>query len=186
MIIAQQKKKENIVEYLIYMFNIEGMLRTLNFEMNEIEAALVNQYDVDEAKKQEIRNWYANLIKEMRSAGIVEKGHLEELHEIINELNLLHSTLLNIYQDEQYKKLNAKANDAIIDLIEKSGKKNIGPIEAAVNGLFGLLMLRMSNKEISPATEAAFNGISEMLAVLAHKYNEMKAGTLGMAAHQRN
>ncbi len=186
MIVALQKKKENIVEYLLYMFNIEGMLRTLNFDMNEIEAALVNQYDVDEAKKEEIRTWYANLIKEMRDSNIVEKGHLEELHEIITELNLLHSTLLNIYQDEQYKKLNVKANEAIIDLMDKSGKKNIGPIEAAINGLFGLLMLRMSNKEISPATESAFTNISELLALLAIKFKDMKAGNLGMPPHQKN
>lgn len=186
MIIALQKKKENIVEYLLYMFNIEGMLRTLNFDMNEIEGALIAQYDVDENKKAEIRVWYEQLIKEMRSSGLIEKGHLEELHEIITELNLLHSTLINIYQDEQYKKLNSKANDAISDLVEKSGSKHIGPIEAAINGLFGLLVLRMGNKEISPATEAAFTNISELLAYLAIKYKEMKAGTLGMPTHQKN
>ncbi len=186
MIIAQQKKKENIVEYLLYMFNIESMLRTLNFDMKEVEGALVNQYDVEEPKKEEIRAWYANIIQEMRRSGIQEKGHLDELHEIITELNLLHSTLLNIYQDDQYKKLNEKANDAVVDLIDKSGKKNIGPIEAALNGLFGLLMLRMANKEISPATEAAFASISELLALLALKYTDMKSGNLGMPPHQQN
>lgn len=186
MIVAFQKKKENIVEYLLYMFNIEGMIRTLNFDLNEIEPALIAQYDVDEVKTEEIRNWYSNLISEMRSSGIIEKGHLEELHEIITELNLLHSTLLTIYQDDQYKALNEKANEAITDLIEKSGKKNIGPIEAAINGLYGLLVLRMSNKQVSPATEAAFTNISELLAVLAYRYNEMKAGSLDLPMHQKN
>ena len=46
MIIALQKKKENIVEYLLYMFNIEVMIRTLNFDLKEIEPALIAQYDV--------------------------------------------------------------------------------------------------------------------------------------------
>ncbi len=186
MIIALQKKKENIVEYLLYMFNIEGMIRTLNFDLKEIEPALIAQYDVDEEKAEEIKKWYADLIAEMRTSGIQEKGHLEELHEIITELNLLHSTLLNIYQDDQYKSLNEKANEAIIDLIDKSGKKNIGPIEAAINGLYGLLVLRMGNKQVSPATEAAFVSISELLAVLAHRYKDMKAGTLDLPMHQKN
>ena len=186
MIIALQKKKDNIVEYLLYMFNIEGMLRTMNFDMAEIEAGLIAQYDVDEAKKEEIRNWYSGIIKEMRSSDLLEKGHLEDLHEIITELNLLHSTLLTLYQDEQYIKLNEKASEAIEDLINKSGNKNIGPIEAATNGLFGLLLLRMTNKEISPATESAFTNISELLAILVHRYNEMKAGTLGLPQHQKN
>ena len=100
MIIALQKKKENIVEYLLYMFNIEGMLRTTNFDMAKIESGLVAQYAVNEAKKEEIRNWYSGIIKEMRSSDLLEKGHLEDLHEIITELNLLHSTLLTLYQDE--------------------------------------------------------------------------------------
>ena len=76
MIIALQKKKENIVEYLLYMFNIEGMIRTLNFDLKEIEPALIAQYDVDEQKAEEIKKWYADLIAEMRTSGIQEKGHL--------------------------------------------------------------------------------------------------------------
>ena len=62
MIIALQKKKENIVEYLLYMFNIEGMIRTLNFDLKEIEPALIAQYDVDEQKAEEIKNGTPTLL----------------------------------------------------------------------------------------------------------------------------
>ena len=36
MLIAQAKQEENIVEYILYMFQLHDMLRGLNFEENAI------------------------------------------------------------------------------------------------------------------------------------------------------
>ncbi|MFW5767468.1 MAG: DUF4924 family protein, partial [Bacteroidota bacterium] len=62
MIIAKQKKQENIAEYVLYMWQIEDLLRALKFDEKLIEEQLVEQYDVPETEKTEIRNWYKGLV----------------------------------------------------------------------------------------------------------------------------
>ena len=37
MIIAQEKRKTNIAEYIIYMFQIEDMLRAMQFNNDQIK-----------------------------------------------------------------------------------------------------------------------------------------------------
>ena len=67
MLIAQQKRKENIAEYLLYLWQVEDMLRACDLDMDRVEAALVSRYDVDDAKRHEIRDWYENLVMLMHA-----------------------------------------------------------------------------------------------------------------------
>ena len=49
MIIAQQKRNENIAEYLLYMWQIEDILRAYHLDINLIELNLISKLlkDVD-------------------------------------------------------------------------------------------------------------------------------------------
>ena len=40
MIIARRKRKENIAEYLLYMWQVEDLIRANNFDMDSIRARL--------------------------------------------------------------------------------------------------------------------------------------------------
>ena len=41
MIIAKQKRKENIAEYLLYMWQIEDLIRANNFDMDLIRRTVI-------------------------------------------------------------------------------------------------------------------------------------------------
>ena len=77
MIIAQKKRKENIVEYLLYMWQVEDLIRAAGVSPEGIEQLLLPRYDVDEEKRAEIRSWYLELIEMMRTEGKVQSGHLD-------------------------------------------------------------------------------------------------------------
>ncbi|MGL5636915.1 MAG: DUF4924 family protein, partial [Bacteroidales bacterium] len=47
MIIASQKKKENIAEYLLYMWQVEDLIRAFKLDMDQIDQKLISQYQVD-------------------------------------------------------------------------------------------------------------------------------------------
>jgi hypothetical protein len=79
MIVAQEKRKTNIAEYIIYLWQVEDMIRALNFDMDKIESTLVAGYDVDEAKKVEISEWYKHHIVMMQKERIQKSGHLQVL-----------------------------------------------------------------------------------------------------------
>jgi hypothetical protein len=186
MIVAEAKRKENIVEYILYMWNVEDLVRSLNLEMDAINQKVVSQYQVDEAKRQEISEWYRKIISDMKSFDLIKKGHLPELNELITELNMLHDSLLHLYQDPRYIELERHANSNLKDLINKSGNKTISPIEAGLNGLYGIMLLRMKNKMISKDTEESIRTISDLFAYLALKFKEMKSGKLSFPAERQN
>ena len=51
MIIASQKKKENIAEYLLYMWQIEDIIRAYGLDIGKIQKHIINSYDLPEEQK---------------------------------------------------------------------------------------------------------------------------------------
>ncbi len=64
MLIARLKKDTNIVEYIIYMFQIEDILRSVQFDESKLEQYIISQFDQNEEVLNEIRDWYKAIILE--------------------------------------------------------------------------------------------------------------------------
>ncbi|PCJ89098.1 MAG: DUF4924 domain-containing protein [Flavobacteriales bacterium] len=178
MFTARQKKKENIAEYVLYMWQIEDLIRSCNFEIDVIENSIINSFEGNEAERVAIRNWYEKLIVSMGDERVKEKGHLEEITYLIAELHMLHQTLINILQDPKYLQLYQEASQSIEELKQRSNKKNTSDIEACFNGLYGTLLLKLQKRKISNETMKAINSISTMMVYLSKKHKQVKAGEL--------
>ena len=61
MYIAQQKRRENIAEYILYLWQLEDLLRALKFSPEAIYTSLVQNSDYDEQTKQQVFMWYMSL-----------------------------------------------------------------------------------------------------------------------------
>jgi len=170
MIIAREKKKTNIAEYILYMWQIEDMIRASNFNLEVIDENIIQEFDQPEAVKQEMRDWYNELIRRMQEEGLKNKGHLKFLRDIVEELDELHEQLIHNPDELEYVKAYNKAKQPINDLKSKSQGTATGDIEAALQGLYGILMLKLKNKTLNPATQDAQAAISEMVALLNDKY----------------
>ncbi len=181
MLIAQEKKKTNIVEYLLYMYQIEDIIRSLNLEIALIEKHIVNQFDQPEKVKLEIKAWYEKLIQELRDEEKEGSGHLNRLIKEVNELQAFHSKLLTIYQDEEYKSLYQKAKPILVELVKKSAGANlINEIDVALNGIYGLLVLKLKGSSISESTSEAMLNISRLLAHLSFQFHKSRRGELDL------
>ena len=178
MLIAREKKKSNIAEYVLYMWQVEDLIRVYGFDMERIEKNIVAQYRQSEKVKQEIRDWYANLIVMMYEERIQKTGHLQFVKNTINEINDLHLRLLNDLNDEKYKGLYRLAEPNIHEFNQRSLHKASNDIETCFNGLYALLMLRLQKKNISTETKEAMSTFSSMLAYLSKKYKDMEDGNL--------
>jgi hypothetical protein len=178
MFIALKYKETNIVEYVLYMWHIEELIRSFNHDIKSIEKGVIDNFNVDEESKAKMIHWYEGLIKEMRQQGIVERGHLHELNEIMTELLYLHQSLLTVYQDQTYQELLSQAHPNLEELKKKSLGGSKSEVETAMNGLFGVLVLKLNKREVSDATQEAVKSISKMMAHLARQYHRMKEGTL--------
>ena len=186
MLIARIKKETNIAEYIIYMWQIEDIIRSYQFDHQKIEKEIVSQFEQSDKVKQEISNWYKNLILDMKEQGIEKSGHLQELTEIVRGMNVLHNTLLTTIQDKKYQGFYDEAKPSIDELVKRLKGDFQNEIQASLNALYGLLLLRLKGEKISASTNEAMEAISRMLAHLAFQYNQMKMGKLDISVEKRN
>ncbi len=172
--IAEEKKEENIAEYVLYMWQMEDMVRGQDCDPEKVEQRIVDQFP--EESKEEERRWFLDIAERMKKEGIEESGHLSELHEIISELQYLHNTLLNIIKDQNYARYFEEAQNHLEAFKERSAGAARTDVEACFHGLYGLLMLRMKQEEISNETEKAMLTFRNVLAYLSQQYKKMRNG----------
>lgn len=178
MIVAREKKKENIAEYLLYMWQIEDLIRANGLDIEKIRQNIIDRYDLPDDVKREMTVWYEELIEMMRAEGVTESGHLQINKNIISELSDLHIALLNSTKFPQYGAVFFKTLPYIVELRKKQGENQTGEIETCFSALYGVLLLRLSGKDISSGTGEAIKQISAFISALAAMYKREKNGEL--------
>ena len=178
MIVAREKKQENIIEYILYMFQIEDLIRAYNLDPDQINKNVVAKYQQDTDVLSEIQEWYMNHIVMMIQEKKQKKGHLVYIENLISDLEDFHVFLLKKAGNEEYLKLYQQALPAIQDLKLKLEDQRMPDIKTCINGLYGYLLLKLQQKEISKPTKDAIDSISHMLAYLAEKQKMVDTGEL--------
>lgn len=178
MIIAQKKRKENIAEYLLYMWQVEDLIRANNFDMDSIKRTVISHYEQPEEVKEQIAQWYEEIINMMREEGVKEKGHIQLNKNVIITLTDLHLKLLKSPKEMIYGAAYYKTLPYIVQLRSKSGGNDLPELETCFSAVYGYLVLRMQGKEISSETLEAIKQISSFLAILAEKYRADMNGEL--------
>lgn len=178
MLTASQKRKENIAEYLLYMWQIEDLIRSQGLDLDRIEASLIEPRHLPDDERRRMREWYESLIDMMRREEVVEHGHLQLNKNVILQLVRLHNQLLNDSRMTDYQAEFYKALPYIVELRAHAGDNPVGEIETCFNALYGLLMLRLSHREVSKATQEAMSHISRFVAILAHYFKLDEEGRL--------
>ena len=181
MLIAKRTLENNIAEHVIYMFQIEDLIRANNLDLDTIVNTIIEPQIQDQELLAQYTNWYRGLIKQMKAEGIASSGHLSEINEILMELLMLHNTLLNILNDPDYKRRFEKALPALKDFQLKSNQGNVNLIEVGFNALYSKVILKLKGQSFSASTEEAFDQISQLLGYLAVFYKKMKNGELNFA-----
>lgn len=186
MLIAREKEKSNIAEYILYMWQVEDIIRSNNFDLTQISDLIISKYDVSEDLKYEIKFWYQNLIEQMMKEGISDKGHLSFTLKHIEELNNLHNSLLTTVQDKVYQEQYLKTKENISSFMLKSGGEASSEIHACLIALYGFLLLKLKQSEVSSSTKQAMDTFSKLIALLVDRYNKLKRGELKLPKEKSN
>lgn len=174
MLTARGKKTENIAEYLLYMWQIEDVIRACSLNLETISQHIVSGFDQPESVKQEMLDWYESLIDMMKKEGITKTGHLQLNKNVILELDDLHLRLLAAPKEQFYTMAFRKVQPLILELRAKPGGEAFGEMETCLNFLYGVLMLRLQKKPISEETTQALELIREFVKLVATKYKQDK------------
>lgn len=172
MLIAQQKRKENIAEYVLYMWQIEDTLRAYKLDTDAIEKQIVSRYDVADNVKQQIRAWYNDLAEMMRVERVEHEGHLQINKNVVIQLTELHRKLLRNPAESDYSSVYYKTLPFIVELRSKNPNKDISELDTCFSALYGFLLLRLQQKPVSGETLAAITQISALLRRLSQKWQQ--------------
>lgn len=179
MIIAQNKRKENIAEYLLYMWQVEDIMRAYGLDINKIKASIIDQYDVDDNTRKAITDWWEGLIMMMQHEGKKEKGHLQINKNVLIRLTDLHNELMQSPKYPEYGAEFYKTLPFIVELRAKTPQEQqVGELETCFNALYGTLMLKLQGKEVSKDTQVAIAQISHFIGTLAAYYKKNEESPL--------
>lgn len=169
MFIAKSIREKSVVEYLLYMWQMEDLIRAYGCSLTRIRREYIDRFDYTDQQKDEEEDWFGDLIRMMNQEGKREKGHLAINEVLLQDLGdfhvrLLQSTRFPYYSAEYYRVL-----PFIVELRQK-GDKEIGEVETCLNALYGVMLLRMRQKPISPETAHAIKAITTFLGMLSDYY----------------
>ena len=170
MFISQQLRKKSIAEYVLYMWQVEDLIRAYGCSLSIIKNEYVSQFsDYTDEQRSELVDWYGDLIRMINQEGKREKGHLQINQIVVQDVSDLHAQLLQsskfpFYNAEYYKVL-----PFIVELRNR-GSKDVGEIETCLNALYGTMMLRLQKKPISPETAHAVKEITTFIGMLSDYY----------------
>lgn len=181
MYISKQLREESISEYLLYMWQVEDLIRANNFDVDKIEQAVVAAYNLPETQRAELVEWYANLVEMMRLEHVEQSGHLQINKNVILALTDLHLRLMHSQKFPFYQAAYYKALPFIVELRAKGGQDK-AELENCFDALYGVWMLRLAHKEVGKETIAAVADIVKFIGLLSDYYKKEKAGELDLDA----
>ncbi len=174
MFIAKELRQQNIVEYLLYMWQVEDTIRAFDCSLSRIRREYVERFDYNDEQKEDEIDWFGNLIKMMNEEGCREKGHLQINKVTLQLLSELHQQLLASPKFPFYNAAYYKVLPFIVELRNRGANKDENEIETCLNSLYGVMMLRLQKKEISPSTQHAVKEITTFLGLLSDYYKKDK------------
>ena len=178
MFISRNLRQTNIVEYLLYMWQVEDLLRASQLDIDKVTADVVDRYKLDDAGRAELVEWYANLIEMMRMEHVAEKGHLQINRNVVIELTDLHLQLLRSPKFPYYQAAYYKALPFIVEYRAKSTTVDASELESCLEALYGVWMLKLQHRELSADTAKAMQSITAFMGMLSDYYNQDRKGEL--------
>lgn len=169
MFIAKSIREKSVVEYLLYMWQMEDLIRAYGCSLTRIRREYIDRFDYTDQQKDEEEDWFGDLIRMMNQEGKREKGHLAINEVLLQDLGDLHVRLLQSTRFPYYSAEYYRVRPFIVELRQK-GDKEIGEVETCLNALYGVMLLRMRQKPISPETAHAIKAITTFLGMLSDYY----------------
>ena len=169
MFIAKSIREKSVVEYLLYMWQMEDLIRAYGCSLTRIRREYIDRFEYTDQQKDEEEDWFGDLIRMMNQEGKREKGHLAINEVLLQDLGDLHVRLLQFTRFPYYSAEYYRVLPFIVELRQK-GDKEIGEVETCLNALYGVMLLRMRQKPISPETAHAIKAITTFLGMLSDYY----------------
>ena len=146
-----KSKKQNIAEYILYLWQMEDYLRAFPQHAEATEEL----HELNEM---------------MHREGIMDGGHLAIANNALEELEELHATLLN--EDAMYRAAIIRLTPQLNLLKAKTDRPTMSDLEACFTLLYQIMLLRLQKKVITPETASVQQQATQLLQFLSKTYRD--------------
>ena len=178
--IAQAKRKENIAEYILYLWQIEDLLRALQFSPEAIYSQLVARREVAEEQKQIFLLWYMDIVNLLREEGKEEKGHLNHTLHLIADMHNLHLQLMQLPIGDHYRATFLRLEPELPRLRELVGDAEMTDTELCFRALYAAMLYRIKGEGEKAAVKDTIEFVSPVVAELASLYRKVETGEIDL------
>jgi hypothetical protein len=193
--IARAKRDENIAEYILYIWQLEDLMRAMQFSPEAVFRTLVAPREATDEWKLAALEWYMGIAELLQKEGKADGGHLDHTLHLIAELNDLHLALLQLSGgngeegDEhggnggsagrKYREIFEQLAPEMPRLRETLGNDEVSDIELAFRALYAAMLYRIkgSKKEVADEVVAL---VSPVIATLSDLYHKVERGEIDL------
>jgi hypothetical protein len=177
--IARLKRDENIAEYILYIWQLEDLLRALRFDPRAVDRTLVAPREATGEWKRQAREWYREIAALLQKEGKTDGGHLDHTLHLVGEMNDLHLMLLEQPVGRRYRELFGRLAPALPALRETLGREDVSDIELAFRALYAAMLYRMKGTRAGVSAEV-LELVSPVIAALADMYHKVERGEVDL------
>ncbi|WP_302606036.1 DUF4924 family protein [uncultured Alistipes sp.] len=179
--IAQNKRRENIAEYILYLWQLEDLLRALQFSPEAIYSQLIDpRKDIAEEQRPVFLLWYLDIAGLLRREGKEEKGHLEHTLHLIADLHDLHLRLQQLPVGAHYRATFARLEPLLPQLRRIVGNPGMSDTELCFRALYAAMLYRIRGEGDKTAVHDTIEYISPVIAELADLYRKVETGEIDL------
>lgn len=180
MLIALQKRKENIAEYILYLWQVEDLLRALQFSPEAIYRTLVDRIEgADEQQKENIFNWYMQIVDLLRKEGKESQGHIDHTLHLVSDLHNLHLQLMKLPVGEHYRSTYSRLAPELPRLRTIIEKEEMSDTELCFRALYAAMLYRIKGGG-ERAIEDTLAVVSPAIGELAAIYGKVERGEINL------
>ena len=179
--IAQSKRKENIAEYILYLWQIEDLLRALQFSPEAIYSQLVAPRQIEEEQKHVYLLWYMDIVNLLKKEDKEVSGHLEHTLHLIGDMHNLHLQLMQNPVGEHYRTTFARLAPQLPMLRTLVKKEDVCDTEICFRALYAAMLYRIKgDQKRAEAINDTIELVSPVVAELAALYGKVERGEIDL------
>lgn len=182
MFIAQRLQEHNRAEYLLYMWQVEDIIRANDCDLDKLRTNYLCKFQLTDTQRGEMEQWYEHLCNMLREEGKTKSGHLRINRNVVEGLAEIHAQLIGSSKFPYYNEMYRKVLPYVVELRAKNNNTSSASIadelELCFEFLYGVMLLRLQKKEISSATSMAAQDVSTLLGQLSDYWKAERSGAL--------